>query len=374
MTTKTASKKTRLTCLLSLLAVLFSGLCMTSCSKDEKEGFKSSQEAVKACRTTLRRLLARDKVNVRELSREFYDWSILQDSVYNYILNDTTVMSDIEDDIENGRKTSSRDAMNEGEILCEDFFNISDSIKEEFTRLAFSSRRSLRDVLYFKLWTGIHRESIQKEAMYADAVRFYGNLDNNPTYSSLEETLEAYHLLLSETEPFTKEGQMLEFIRREDQCFRSLMAFLKDAPQKDLMDITKRTAAFFDTLTRTVMDDSANEVSHRIHTYLMMRFCRRVIQNAETCRKDLANKVTLTEENRANYRWMLIQPFFAIDNMSMAVITQEQVQELEQMAEELPQLLLLLDNEDAKAGRKELDKLSAVLVEYLLGSYIRMAI
>ena len=257
---------------IAMLATLF----VTSCSSGDTYSFKNPAEAVDACRTTLHRLAKADKMNIKNLSQEFNDWRELQDTVYKVLLNDTTIMDDIE---VHGETPMS-------ERLCEDFFVLSDSIKGELTRLAFSEKRTMKDVVYLKMHTAKDREETLKDKTFEDASNFYHLLDEKPTYDSLDETLAAYYKLLRETKPFTKEGQMMEFIAKEDLCFRSLLANLREVEQSDLQNITNLTSDFFDGLTRTVTRDDSNELNKRIKTYLMMRFNRRIIQNAIVCRND----------------------------------------------------------------------------------------
>ena len=354
---------------IAMLATLF----VTSCSSGDTYSFKNPAEAVDACRTTLHRLAKADKMNIKNLSQEFNDWRELQDTVYKVLLNDTTIMDDIENAVQNKtEKVHGETPMSER--LCEDFFVLSDSIKGELTRLAFSEKRTMKDVVYLKMHTAKDREETLKDKTFEDASNFYHLLDEKPTYDSLDETLAAYYKLLRETKPFTKEGQMMEFIAKEDLCFRSLLANLKEVEQSDLQNITNLTSDFFDGLTRTVTRDDSNELNKRIKTYLMMRFNRRIIQNAIVCRNDVKRNARLSDSRRAMYRWMLLQPYFSIDSESMAMVTEEQEKQLEEMASDLPAVLMKLDSGIIDSTTKEeTEKLSGILVEYFLKSYIRMS-
>lgn len=354
---------------IAMLATLF----VTSCSSDDKYNFKNSAEAVDACRTTLHKLAKADKMSIKELSEEFTEWRELQDTVYKVLLNDTTIMEDIEKAVQN-QAENAHATTQMSERLCDDFFAVSDSIKDELTRLAFSEKRTMKDVMYLKMHTATGREEALKEKVFEDASNFYALLDEKPTYATLQETMTSYYDLLQKTKPFTKEGQMMEFIAKEDLCFRSLLVHLKDVEQSDLQNITNLTSEFFDGLTRTVARDDSNELNKRIKTYLMMRFNRRIIQNAIVCRNDVKKNARLSDSRRAMYRWMLLQPYFSIDSESMAVITKEQEKQLEEMASDLPAVLMKLDSGIIDSTTKEeTEKLSGILVEYFLKSYIRMS-
>ena len=79
----------------------------------------------------------------------------------------------------------------------------------------------------------------------------------------------------------------------------------------------------------------------------------------------------LTEIQNANYRWMVIQPFFSIDNYAMALITPKQEKQLTGLAKVLPDLLCTLDGADPnEATPEEKAKLSSILVEYFMKSYL----
>ena len=65
-------------------------------------------------------------------------------------------------------------------------------------------------------------------------------------------------------------------------------------------------------------------------------FNRRIIQSAETCRNDIMAQKPLDAKQSANYRWLLIQPFLAMDNYATAILTPQQEQTLTHLAEELP--------------------------------------
>ena len=79
-----------------------------------------------------------------------------------------------------------------------------------------------------------------------------------------------------------------------------------------------------------------DEVSRRVQSYLTMRFNRRIIQNAEACRDLLAENYKLSEEQLQNFRWMLIQPFITIDDKGFSLLTEEQLDLLQELAKSLP--------------------------------------
>ena len=140
----------------------------------------------------------------------------------------------------------------------------------------------------------------------------------------------------------------------------------------------------------------ASEEFKSVRQYYM-DFNRRIIQSAENCKNDINAKKPLTAKQGANYRWLLIQPFLALDNYATAALTDQQIQTLTQLAEELPRLLAYVDGKAAiereenqarlsspereqarpkvkdydRSPKEETEKLSTVLSEYFLKSYLK---
>ena len=107
-----------------------------------------------------------------------------------------------------------------------------------------------------------------------------------------------------------------------------------------------------------------------------MRYNRRILQNADACRTHLMNGVKLSEAVAQNYRWMLLQPFFSIDDMSMAALSSGQQQLLHDIAQDMPELFAKLDNyfpknQDVKGKEASNTTLIDVITLYILKSHIK---
>jgi len=274
-------------------------------------------------------------------------WQELQDSSYSVFSKDSTI--------------------NLKSPIAMAYFVISDSMRTELTRLAFSQQRSLQDVMYLKLNTASDREKIQKSDTYKKASEFYEKLDKEKTIKGLERILGDYNKLLNKTRTFEKEAQLLSFIQQEDRCFRSLMEHLSNVPMRDMQRLTQETSGLFNRLYDSVGKKS-DEINDRTMLYLTMRFNRRIMQNAIACREDILNNNHLNKEQRVSYRWMLIQPYVSMDEYSTSVLTKKQREELMILSKELPVLLNRLDNQ--KKTKEEEDKLVNTLADYFLKSYI----
>ena len=145
------------------------------------------------------------------------------------------------------------------------------------------------------------------------------------------------------------------------------MLYLSKVSLGDLQYITMATTNLFDNLYSSV-GNVTDDVNDRTMLYLTMRFNRRIIQNALACKADIENNKRLDLEQRANYRWMLVQPFMAIDDYSTAVLTDRQRSQLLDLTDELPSLLDKLENEKSNANDKA--KLSEALAKYFLKAYL----
>lgn len=329
------------------LIVFGMGLMILVASCDRHPSFSNSSEALEGCKEQLEKLKITQDVSIEELSSLTSSWLEVQDSAYSVFAKDSSL------DIKSPMAVA--------------YFMVSDSIRAEISRLAFAKPRSLRDVMYFKQQTASKREQLEKSAIYQDAVKFYGKLDEYPLYPNLQATLSAYGKLLSSTKLFKNGDELMRFISLEDKCFRSLMKYLSQVDTESLQHLTMATTQVFDGLYASV-GKQVDDVNDRTMLYLSMRFNRRIIQNALACKEDIQARKRLSATQRANYRWMLIQPFMAIDDYSAAVLTGEQREQLLALSDELPLLLEKLDTKK-KVTDKE-NNLTSVLSEYFLKSYL----
>lgn len=220
--------------------------------------------------------------------------------------------------------------------------------------------------MYLKLNTATSREKVEKADTYKEAISFFERLDKQDVFPSLKETLGAYYYLLAKAKPFKTEEQVIEFISKEDKCFRSLMMHLSEVSNDHLQQLTDATSKVYDGLYDSV-GKKADDVNDRTMLYLTMRYNRRIIQNAAACKEDIENGKQLDRIQRANYRYMLIQPFIAIDDYSTSVLTKEQKKELLEISKNIPSLLTKLDLK--KQSKEEEDKFTDVLSQYFLKSY-----
>ena len=197
---------------------------LVSCNSHPK--FETSVDAVEGCKKELAALKGEKEMSIEQLTKATSSWLETQDSAYSVFSRDTSI--------------------NLRSPVALAFFVVSDSIRGELKRLAFSQPRSLNDVMYLKLNTATSCEKIEKADAYKEAISFFERLDKQDVFPTLKETLRAYYYLLSKAKPFRTEEQLIEFISKEDKCFRSLMTHLSEVSNEHLQQLTDATSKVYD--------------------------------------------------------------------------------------------------------------------------------
>lgn len=328
-----------------ILGGLFFAFTLVSCEKHP--AFKTSIEAIEACKKELDNLSSKTSVDTKELVKLTNEWIEIRDSSYSVFAKDPTMT------IKSDKSYA--------------YFMLSDSIRKKLEELAISKDRTLEDVMYLKLNTAAERNKISNSKTYQEAVDFYESLDDISIYTSLAKTLQEYDLLLKNTGILKKENQLLEFIKTEDRCYRSLMANLSQVTQAQLEKLTNRTARIISVLYANVGKKN-NDANDKAMLYLTMRFNRRIVQNMVACREDIANEKKLNNTQRANYRWMLIQSYMGLDSYSIATLTEKQRKTMLNITKELPVLLTKLDG--GKLTKETKNILSQTLSQYFLKTHM----
>lgn len=335
-----------------LMTVLLTIVAIISCSKSDEYSFKTPQEAINACRLTFYDLQNTKPHDMEKLAGKTASWLELQDTVYNFLLNDSTV--------------------NDSSVVTAQYFDVCDSIRNIIVNLALAEKRTMKDVLDFKLGTA-SKKDVRKTDAYKEALKYYQGLDKvKIAYPDAETVYQNYIGYLTREKPFTTVNQLLEFIAQEDILFQQLLHVITDVPQERLQRLTDKTGSLVDRLYGSTVTNLDNEISERVLIYLTMRYNRRIIQNAEKCYGDIRANVKLSDQQAANYRWMILQPYMSIDNYAMSLITDKQKETLVAISEKLPALMAYLDDRNFKPSKEESEKLMEVMVTYFLNTYIKM--
>lgn len=326
---------------------------LTSCGKGSNTyNFKTAQEAVDACKKELSVVKRQKDTSIETVGKLAGRWIVLQDSCYSVFLRDSTFDYN-------------------GEIAG-DFVSISDSIRDGIIDIAVSRPRTLQEIVKLKVATAHNRASLISSKDYKDVEKFYSDLNNKKIIKGKEKTLAEYNRVLDIGKLSLEEKELRTFLAEEDICFRSVMAVLPSITDNELQDITDKTTQIFNSLDGKAMEENPDGTMSRTMIYLTMRFNRRIIQNALACQHDIKAGKELTDQTAANYRWMLIQPLMTIDNSSFAALTENDIQQLSDLAGELPMLMAYVDGKDFKSISKEnAMKLAQVLSGYFLKSHLK---
>lgn len=321
-----------------------------ACSHNKGIHFNTAEEAVSACEKELSEIRKIKNCDVKQLASIINEWNIVVDTAFTTILRDTSVVSD--------RKT----------II--DFFTINDSVRANIIRLTNSEERTLDDILILKILTSKDRERIQASAELKKVREFVSSLDQEQIYDNANTAKQKLNTLLSDTTKMMKEYQLREFLREEDKCFRTLLQDLTVLTLEEMQDISNKTTQRIGNLYQAAELHAEEDINTRVMAYLMTRLNRRIILNAQYCVKDINEKKNLDNKQRTAYRWMLLQPYLAIDSKAAAFLDDKQITTLHQLSKELTECLLYLDGIEMNKD-EERQNLTKTLIKYFTNQYIK---
>ena len=319
-------------------------------SENRVPSFKNAKEALRAGRIELKRISSKDGATLEEVGKMCNRWLQMHDSCEAVFGRDTTF------------DFSGETALH--------FIDVSDSIREGIMILALERDHTTEEVMDLKLGTAPQRKVLQESQAYKDAARFFEGLDQNALCKNLDETVGRFDSLMRK-EIRTDSKGLLEFLTEEDICFRSLMDELSEVPDDILRKVTVASQKAFSRLDKKLQREIPEEQEDMLQLFMTMRLNRRLLQNAEACRRDILQGKPLAEQTAMNYRWMLIQPVSAMTVENVTALTDDQQKQLRRLARELPKLLATLDGKNTDIMRKqELQKLDRALAEYILKTHL----
>ena len=342
------------TCLKTYTAlVALAVLAVLSGCQNKGVRVKDVNGALYVCRSELKILQSKSSASVDELIEYINLTEQMEDSIIAFSVRDTAYAANTK--------------------MQEEVLSVSDSLRKEIVRLALSKPRSLADVVYIKTNTVGGASKFVDEKFAKQADRFFAKLDNNATYKDLDKTLQEYDKLLANPDYLHISSREIfrDFLKKEDICFRSMLQFLPLVSQQKLQELTEQTAKICNTFYGSG-DDSFASIDE-IATYMTMRYNRRILQNAEVCRDQIMNGLKINPVIARNYRWMLMQPYFTIDELSMAALSTGQQQLMRDIAQDMPELYQKLDKCPVKGQGNELLFLDKISV-YLLKTHIKNVI
>jgi len=334
--------------IVAMLLVLISSIIIgiKSCCGSGMYEFRTSNEAIDFYRDYLATLRRTPKMNVEMFSSEVNRWHETRDTVSAFLAKDTTITKDSQ--------------------LRASFYDINDSVRYEFVRLAETWKCSFNDLIVIKEGTTPFRDDSEIIEASQKASIFFQRLDTvKIAATTKEEAIYKYRLVLSEAEKngIRTSGDLMRFIILEDVCFRSFLDHLYELDGDNISDITESTERICRQIFLDARDGKLDK--KEVLTYMSMRTVRRLLQNSTVCVKDISRKKMRSEVQANAYLWMIIQPFMSIDQLAIAMITPEGRKQLEYIADQLPKSTAF-----AKAFNIDQKSLSYLLPQQLLKMYI----
>ena len=203
------------------MAVAIVSLVLFSCSSKKVYSFNNPEEAMKVCREKLSELQRIKKCDIDDLSDIIKDWVYLRDSSYICL---------------------ARCLPEDNSTLSLDYFNLTDSIRDEIIRLATTEKRSMRDVVDLKIQSSVARDTTIEKKTFEDALSLFKSFDNGEIITNKEELLKRYRTLLSsDKDVLSNSKKISSFLKEEDIYFRSWLNMILQIPSHDLLYITSET-------------------------------------------------------------------------------------------------------------------------------------
>ena len=153
---------------------------ITMLSGCQKKGVrvKDVNGALAVCKSELTVLQSKSSASIDELVEYINLTEQMEDSIISFSMRDTAYAAN--------------------QKMQDEVLNVSDSLRTEILRLAFSKPRSLADVVFIKTNTANGAKKFIDEKSQKQADRFFAKLDNNATYKDLDKTLQEYDRILSD--------------------------------------------------------------------------------------------------------------------------------------------------------------------------------
>ena len=193
-------------------------------------------------------------------------------------------------------------------------------------------------------------------------------MDSIPLYrKTAKNIVSVYKTFLAQTlkSGINSKDELFDFIREEDRLFRSFLAHLPELADADLSAITGGT----EQCCLSVFQPAENgKFSYRdALIYFAKRTDRRIVLNALACRNDIHQDKVKTDAQARAYVWMLLQPYIALDDFSMAVLSDKERESLHGVAEQMPSMMARL-NKIIGTGNDQWETLPELLIKVMITS------
>ena len=329
-------------CLIGVVGTLL----LNSCGQSDDYNFESDTDAVEHYEKYLEKIRDTKTCETEDMISVLNKWREEKDTVYKYLQKDKV--------FENG------------DFLGEQFININDSIKFEMIRLAETWRYSYNDVIKIREKTSPFRDDEELKDAVHEAEPFFISLDTASLYNAgKNDLLYKYRYFLKKVDQVGVNNidELKMFIRQEDKLFRSFLKYIYIMQNEPVADITENTGKICKKIFLSAKH--GNISAKDVIIYMSMRTVRRLLQNSTVCVKEINTNKMQNKAQCDAYLWMILQPFMAIDQFSIATLTDHEREAYQYVMEQLPK-----STRFARAFNIEMSTLSYLLPQQLLKMYI----
>lgn len=304
--------------IVSLVVMLTVSAAMCSCGGNNKSiEVVDAPTALKAHKVFLEKVSLTRETDIGKLISLTKEWFVLSDTLSHHIQPDSV-------------KQKIYDFMA--------YRSLQDSVANCLERMVDAEIRTFEDVLIVREALGVQPMDTLLKNTYVDACKFFETLDMvQVPQKSKEEAVDSYTMLLKNhlKKGIKSKADMQRFIRAEDFAFRGFLVHLHELGNTSLKNITNATESVCGLIFKSAHDGKMSAGIPLV--YMLMRTNRRIVQNAMTCLSDIkAERVTEDDEQAVVYLWMMMKPFFPTDELSLALLSDKQKENLRSLAHELP--------------------------------------
>lgn len=196
---------------------------------------------------------------------------------------------------------------------------------------------------------------------------FFTSLDSLPINNKggKEGVLKCYRLFLekSQKKGIGSREDLLEFISKEHCHYRAFLQYLPQLADESVADITRNTEQ---CCVQILTAADKQVVSHKdAMIFLAMRTNLRLLRSAQVAITDLKSGKVKSQEAAHAYLWMLIQPFASMDDLSLAVMSDQDKNDLYKVADAMPFAMSHLAR-TLKIDKKNLSEMPTLLMKIFL--------
>lgn len=324
--------KNQIRLLILICTILHATCALLSCASNEHNAESSNiDQAYDSYTSLLGQLRHCDKMKAVELTSAINSWQTLRDSLYRMLWTDS---SHVHDNFAVNVQTKG------------------DSIRTELIRLASTYDFTLKELSYIKRYTtlNIYRGQIRNLQHIGDSISIH--MDEVVPYRyTNSELLYYYNSFLDKciANKIRSDASLDAFLAEEDRLFRTFLTHINEWNDMHLAEITTKTKEICDSIYHHACTEELGQTTTLVK--MVKRTSRRLIQNAEFCIQSIQKGDKLDNEQRNAYQWMLLQPFYSIDNLGIALLSEPDYQAIVKIAERISHYqkkgLLFCKEEDA---------------------------